>query len=333
MLTPLVRTRSEPLQPSFQDILRAWPIVHRYLPRTPLYRYALLSARAGFDAYVKHENHLPIGAFKVRGGVNLFANLSDTQRARGVVTATRGNHGLSLAWAGRTFGARSVIYVPKGNNPDKNAIMEAMGAEVVEHGHDFDAAREEAEARARNERLRHVHVANEPLLIAGIGTLAMEVAEDLPDLDAIIVPIGGGSCMSGCVLALRTLKPDVTIIGVQAERAAAMAHSLEAGSLQSVESADTFADGLATRFAFELPFQTLKGQVDRMVLVSEDEMREGVRLALETTHNVAEGAAAAAYAAAWKLRSELAKKRVVIVHTGQNIDRDTLRWALGMYDA
>jgi threonine dehydratase len=317
----------------FQDILRAWPVVHRYLPRTPLYRYSLLSARLGFDAYVKHENHLPIGAFKVRGGVNLFANLTDAQRARGVITATRGNHGLSLAWSARTFGSRAVIYVPKGNNPEKNAIMDALGAEVVIHGRDFDEAREEAEARARNELLRYVHPANEPLLIAGAGTYAMEIAEDMPDADAIIVPIGGGSLISGTVIALRTLKPDTKIIGVQSERADAMFRSLEAGHIVNLESADTFADGLATRCAFELPFEIVSGKLDQMVLVTEDEMREAVRWALETTHNVAEGAAAAAYAAAYKIRAELTRKKVVIVHSGHNIDRNTLRWAIGLFDA
>ena len=318
---------------TFQDILKAWPIIHRWLPRTPLYRYSLLSARMGFDAYVKHENHLPIGAFKVRGGVNLFANLTDRQRSHGVVAATRGNHGLSLAYAARAFGSRAVIYVPKNNNPEKNAIMESLGAEVVVHGRDFDEAREEAEAHARNELLRYAHPANEPLLIAGVGTHAMEIAEDLPEADAIIVPIGGGSLISGTVVALRTLRPNIEIIGVQSERACALSRSLEAGKIVSVDSADTFADGLATRMAFELPFEIVKDQVDRIVLVSEDEMREGVRTALETTHNVAEGAAAASYAAAYKVRASLARKKVVLVHSGHNIDRDTLRWAIGLFDA
>ena len=318
---------------TFQDILRAWPVVHRYLPRTPLYRYSLLSARLGFDAYVKHENHLPIGAFKVRGGVNLFANLSDQQRARGVITATRGNHGLSLAWSARTFGSRAVIYVPKNNNPEKNAIMESLGGEVVVHGRDFDEARQEAEAHARNELLRYVHPANEPLLIAGVGTYAMEVAEDLPDADAIIVPIGGGSLISGTVLALRTLRPDIQIIGVQAERACALTRSLEEGRVLEIPSADTFADGLATRFAFQMPFEIVQGKLDRIVLVTEDEMKEAVRWALEATHNVAEGAAAATYAAAYKIRNDLVRKKVVLVHSGHNIDRDTLRWSIGLFDA
>jgi len=318
---------------TFKDILKAWPIVHRWLPRTPLYRYSLLSARLGFDAFVKHENHLPIGAFKVRGGVNLFANLTDRQRSHGVVTATRGNHGLSLAYAANTFGSRAVIYVPKNNNPEKDAIMESLGAHVVVHGRDFDEAIAEAEAHARNELLRFVHPANEPLLIAGVGTYAMEVAEDLPDVDAIIVPIGGGSLISGTVLALRTLRPDIEIIGVQAERACAMAKSIEAGKRVSIESADTFADGLATKMAFELPFEIVKDQLDRIVLVTEDEMREAVRTALEATHNLAEGAAAATYAAAYKVRTSLARKKVVLVHSGHNLDRDTLRWSIGLFDA
>lgn len=314
--------------------MRAWPVVHRYLPRTPLYRYPLLSSRWGIDAFVKHENHLPIGAFKVRGGVNLFATLSDSQRARGVITATRGNHGLSIAWAARTFGSRAVIYVPKANNPEKNAIMQALGAEVVEHGRDFDDARAEAEARAKNDSLRYVHPANEPLLIAGVGTYAMEIAEDLPDADAIFVPIGGGSLISGTVVALRTLRPEMKIYGVQSERADALARSLEAGALVTVERADTFADGLATRYAFEIPFQILQeNKLDGIVKVSEDEMKEAVRTALEGTHNAAEGAAAAAYAAAFKMRGELRGKKVVIVHSGHNIDRNTLRWALGLFDA
>jgi threonine dehydratase len=237
-----------------------------------------------------------------------------------------------MAWAASAFGSRAVIYVPKGNNPEKNAVMEALGAEVVIHGRDFDEARAEAEARAENESLYYVHVANEPLLIAGIGTHAMEIAEDLPDVDTVIVPVGGGSLLAGTVVALRTLRPDVEIVAVQAERANALARSLETGKLESIESADTFADGLATRFAFEVPFSIVKDQVDRVVLVSEDEMKQAVRMCLETTHNLCEGAAAAAFAAAWKIHEDLAKKRVVIVHTGHNIDRDTLRWAIGMFD-
>jgi threonine dehydratase len=321
------------MQVTVRDILSARAVLRRHISSTPLYRHPLLSARLGFDAYVKHENHLPIGAFKVRGGMTLFANMGERELKHGVVAATRGNHGLSLAFAARHFGSRCVIYVPRGNNPEKNALMQAYGAEVVEFGRDFDDARLEAEARAHSERLRFVHPANEPLLIAGVGTMAVEVAEQLPELDVILVPMGSGSCASGTLVAMRALLPHVRVIGVQAERAPALARSLAAGKPVTTDTADTFAGGLATRFAYDLPFSLLNGRLDEVVLVSEEEMREGVREALETTHNVAEGAAAAAYAAARKLRPQLAGKRVVIVHTGQNTDRNTLRWALGMFDA
>lgn len=318
---------------TMRDILTAQGVLRRHLSPTPLYRHPVLSSRLGFDAYVKHENHSPIGAFKVRGGLNLFASIGEREWKRGVIAATRGNHGLSLAYAARHFGSRCVIYVPRGNNPEKNTLMQALGAEIVEFGRDFDDSRLEAEARGHSDNMRYVHPANEPLLIAGVGTVALEVAEQLPELDAIIVPMGSGSLAAGVVVAIRALLPSVKVIGVQAERAPALARSLAEGKLLSTESADTFAGGLATRFAFEMPFEMLKGQLDEVVLVSEEEMREGVREALETTHNVAEGAAAAAYAAARKLRHTLAGKRVVIVHTGQNTDRNTLRWALGLFDA
>jgi threonine dehydratase len=318
---------------TMRDILAAHGMLRRYLAPTPLYRHALLSVRLGFDAYVKHENHLPVGSFKVRGGLNLFANLSEKELKRGVIAATRGNHGLSLAYAARHFGSRCLIYVPRGNNPEKNTLMQALGAEIVEWGRDFDDARLEAEARASSDGMRYVHVGNEPLLVAGLGTMAFEVVDSLPELDAIIVPMGSGACAAATVIVVRALLPGAKIIGVQAERAPALAKSLAAGRLMSTESADTFAGGLATRFAYELPFEILKGQLDEVVLVSEEEMREGVREALETTHNVAEGAAAASYAAARKLRASLSGKRVVLVHTGQNTDRNTLRWALGMFDA
>jgi threonine dehydratase len=316
-----------------RDILSAHQVLRRYLAPTALYRHPLLSSRLGFDAYVKHENHLPIGAFKVRGGLTLFAGMGERELKHGVIAATRGNHGLSLAYAARHFGSRCLIYVPRNNNPEKNTLMQAYGAEIVEWGRDFDDARFEAEARAKTEKLRYVHPANEPALVAGVGTMALEVAETLPELDVIIVPMGSGSLASGTVVALRALLPHVKIVGVQAARAPALAQSLSSGKLTSTESSDTFAGGLATRFAYELPFALLKGQLDDVVLVSEEEMREAVREALETTHNVAEGAAAAAYAAARKIRTSLSGKRVVIVHTGQNTDRNTLRWALGMFDA
>jgi threonine dehydratase len=318
---------------TMRDILAAHGMLRRYLSATPIYRHPLLSVRLGFDAYVKHENHLPMGSFKVRGGLNLFANLSEKELKRGVLAATRGNHGLSLAYAARHFGSRCLIYVPRGNNPEKNTLMQALGAEIVEFGRDFDDAHLEAEARARTDGMRYVHQANDPLLLAGVGTMALEIADALPELDAVIVPMGSGACAAATVIVMRALLPHVKIYGVQAERANALARSLDVGHLVSLDQADTWAGGLATRFAFEQPFEVLQGQLEDVVLVSEEEMRDAVREALETTHNMAEGATAAGYAAARKLRTQLTGKRVVLLHTGQNIDRNTLRWALGMFDA
>ncbi len=238
-----------------------------------------------------------------------------------------------MAFSARAFGSRAVIYVPKKNNPETNANMEAMGGELHTHGNDFDEAFAEARARSANEGLRFVHVANDPMLIAGVGTYAMEIVQDLPDVDAVIVPVGGGSGLAGVTITMRALRPDVRIIAVQSERANALARSIRSGKLETTpDRADTFADGLATRSAFEIPFEIVKDHVDEIVEVTEEEMKKAVRVALETTHNVAEGAAAAAYAAAEKLKGSLQKKRVALVHTGQNIDRDTLRWALGLYD-
>ena len=318
---------------SLRDILRARGVLRRHLSHTPLYRHPLLSARLGFDAYVKHENHLPTGSFKVRGGLHLMANLGERELKHGVVTATRGNHGLALAFAARHFGSRCIVYVPRTNNPEKNALLEALGAEVEQWGRDFDEARLEAEARAHSDGCRYVHPGNDPLIVAGFGTMALEIAESLPELDVILIPMGTGCCAAGAVVTLRATLPHVRIVGVQAERAPTLSRSLAAGRLLDGDTADTFAGGLAARCTFELPFELLRGQLDDVVLVSEEEMREAVREALETTHNLAEGAAAAAYAAARKIRSSLVDKRVAIVHTGQNTDRNTLRWALGMFDA
>jgi len=319
--------------PTIENIRAAREHVYAAMRPSPLLRHPLLDARIGAEVSVKHENHNPTGAFKVRGGLTLIARLSEADRRRGVISATTGNHGQSIAFAAARAGVPCTLVVPEGSNPAKKALMRAWGATLIEHGRDFDEARELVERLYIERGLRYVHSANEPDLIAGVGTYAMEVVEDLPDADAIVVPIGGGSLISGTVVALRTLRPDIQIIGVQAERASALARSLEAGTIVNVESADTFADGLATRFAFELPFEIVKDRLDRIVLVTEDEMREAVRWALETTHNVAEGAAAAAYAAAYKLRTQLARKKVVIVHSGHNIDRNTLRWAIGLFDA
>jgi threonine dehydratase len=198
--------------------------------------------------------------------------------------------------------------------------MQSMGAEVVVAGADFDEAREIALARAEEDRLRYVHVANTPELIAGVGTFAMEVLQELPSVEAIIVPVGSGSSLAGAVLSVRALKPTVRVIGVQASGACALALSLKAGTMKTIAKASTFADGLATRYAFELTFEIASGRVDDLVLVDEAEIADGVRLALNATHNLAEGATGAAYAGLWKLRNELKGRTVAVLHSGHNIE-------------
>jgi threonine dehydratase len=311
------------------DVHAARSVVYRTLKPTPLLRHPLLDAKTGLTIHVKHENHNPTGAFKVRGGLNLVASLSPAER-RGVITATTGNHGQSIALACQREGVPCTIVVPVGNNPDKNAAMRALGADVVEFGRDFDEARERVEQLQRANGLRYVHSANEPHLIAGVATYALELFEDLPDADVVLVPIGGGSGACGCALVRTWLGLEAEVIGVQASGADAFARSWRTGTRVTGERADTFAEGMATRVTFDLTFGILQRELNDIVTLTEDELADGVRLALETTHNLAEGAGAASLAAAVKLRDRLRGKRVVCVMSGGNIDRATLTRVLGV---
>ncbi|MEW5982422.1 MAG: threonine dehydratase [Acidobacteriota bacterium] len=312
-------------EPTLRDIYEARPRVYRLLKPTPLIRHPLLVAELGCDVWVKHENHNPTGAFKIRGGLNLVSMLGAEERARGVATASTGNHGQSLAMACGLQGVPCTIYVPRGNNPEKNAAMRGYGATLVEHGQDFDEARERCEYDSRAGNLRYVHPANEPLLVAGVGTYALEIFEDLPRADVVLVPIGGGSGASGLVTVRSGLGSRARIVGVQAVRADAFARSWRSGRLLAGERSDTFAEGIATRVAFEMTFAMLKDELDDIVTLTEDELADGVRMALRATHNLAEGAGAAPLAAAWKMRRELAGKTVVCVMSGGNMDTAVLR--------
>ncbi len=314
--------------PTYEDVLKAQAVVNRYLPRTPTYRYPGLSALAGCELYVKHENHLPIGAFKVRGGVNFMASLSAADRARGVISATRGNHGLSVAYAAALFQAKAVLVVPRGNNPEKNAGMRAWGAEVVEYGRDFDEAREYLATLVTEHGYRYLHSANEPFLIAGVGTYALELFADAPPLDAVIVPIGLGSGICGALLVRERVSPKTRVIGVQAERAPAVYLSWKERRTVTTESADTFADGLATRIPAEMTQALINQKVDEIVTVSEEEIAQAIRLLLFHTHNLAEGAGAASLAAALKLREQFTGQRIAIILSGGNIDAATLKGVL-----
>lgn len=315
--------------PSLQDVELARPRVYAHLKPTPLLRHPLLDEWLGCEAWVKHENHNPTGAFKIRGGLNLVAQLTPDERRRGVVSASTGNHGQSMAFACRVHGVPCHIFVPLHNNPDKIAAMRALGARVVEYGRDFDEARERVEELVPREGWRYVHSANEPQLIAGVGTYALEVFEELSHVDYVFVPVGGGSGAAGCCIVRGGRSARTKVIGVQAAGADAFARSWRGPERVITERVTTFADGIATRTTYDLTFSILKAQLDDVVTLDEEELREGVRAALQLTHNLAEGAGAAPLAAGRKWASKLAGKKIVCVMTGGNIDAATLRWVLG----
>lgn len=310
--------------PTLADVYQARTRIAGIIRPTPLLAHPLLAAETGLRIAVKHENHNPTGAFKVRGGLNLVASLGAEDRRRGVITASTGNHGQSIAFACQRERIPCTVVVPVGNNPEKNAAMRAYGAAVVEHGRDFDEARELVERRAADEGLRYVHSANEPLLIAGVGTYALEIFEELPDADAVFVPIGGGSGACGLVTVRTGLGSRARIIGVQAKGADAFTRSWRGPERVVGDRVATFAEGMATRVTFDLTFGILKRELDDIVTLEESEIAEGVRLALRTTHNLAEGAGAAPIMAALKRRDELAGRAVVCVMSGGNIDNATL---------
>jgi threonine dehydratase len=315
--------------PTLAEIYAARERTADVIRPTPLLQHALLTHETGLDLWVKHENHNPTGAFKVRGGLNLLRALSPEDRARGVVTASTGNHGQSIALSCRLEGVRCTVFVPVGNNPEKNAAMRAFGAMVEEGGRDFDEARERCEETAASSGARYVHSANEPLLIAGVATYALEIFEQLANPDAILVPIGGGSGACGICSVRTALARSTRVIGVQAERADAFSRSFRSHTRITGDSAATFAEGMATRVTFDLTYAILERELDDVVTLSEEELAEGVRLALRTTHNLAEGAGAASLAAAVKLRGELSGQKVVAVMSGGNLDAAKLRWILG----
>jgi threonine dehydratase len=313
--------------PTFADVLAARKRIAPYLRPTPLYAYGALSDLLGTDVWVKHENHLPVGAFKVRGGVNLVAQLSADERARGVVTASTGNHGQSIAYASRLFGVRAIVCVPEGANPVKLAAIEGLGAEIVVGGRDFDEARDRCAQLADEHGYRYIHSGDEPHLIAGVATATLELLEDEPSIDVIVVPIGGGSGAAGACIAGKAVNAGIEVIGVQSAAAPAAYRSWRERRLVE-DRMGTFAEGLATRVAFELPQRILREHLDEFVLVSDDEIRSAIGTMIETTRNLVEAAGAASLAGALSLRERLAGKRVALICSGGNISRAQLAEAL-----
>jgi threonine dehydratase len=315
--------------PAFADVLEARRRIAPYLRPTALHSYPGLDELVGTEVCVKHENHQPVGAFKVRGGVNLVSQLSEEERRRGLIAASTGNHGQSIAYAARLFGVRAVICVPEGANPVKLDSMRALGAEIVVHGADFDEAREHCERLAAEQGFRYVHSGNEPLLIAGVGTETLEILEERPDVDVVIVPIGGGSGAAGACIVAKAIRSEIEVIGVQSHAAPAAFRSWEARSLVE-DTMGTFAEGLATRVPFALPQRILWDLLDDFVLVSEDEIRRATVLMLERTRNLIEPAGAAPLAAALRLRDRLEGRRVALIASGGNVNPAQLRELLAV---
>ena len=315
--------------PTFRDILAAQKRLRPYLARTPLHRYPALDELIGAQIFVKHENYQPVGAFKVRGGINLISQLSEEERRRGVISASTGNHGQSVAYAARLFGVTARIVAPEGANPGKVAAMRGMGAEVILYGERFDDAVERCESLAAEYGYRYIHSGDEPLLIAGVGTETLEMLEDEPDLEALIVPVGGGSGAAGACIAARGVDPSIRVIGAQAAESPAAYESWRQKRVVSAPNR-TFADGLATGRGFALPQAILRELLPEFILLEEDEIRQAMVWMLERAHTLAEPAGAASLAAAYCLRDSLKGKKVGIVCSGGNASLEQLREALGV---
>ena len=313
--------------PKLQDILQAQKRIRPYLARTPLHSYPAINELVGTTLFIKHENYQPVGAFKVRGGINLISQLSQEECERGVIAASTGNHGQSVAYAARLFGVKAIIVVPEKPNPGKVAAMEGMGAQVIKHGATYDESKLHCEELTRTHGYRYIHSGNEPLLIAGVGTEGLEMLEDEPDLDIIFVPIGGGSGAAGVSIAAHAINPSIQVIGVQSEASPAAYKTWKQHRLVAAQNR-TFAEGLATGVAFELPQAIMRDHLHDFLLLSEEEILRAMLWMIERAHTLAEGAGAAALAGAYRMRDELRGKKVGIICSGGNTSLEHLRLAL-----
>jgi threonine dehydratase len=326
-MTTSIETPTTEWPVTLADIEGARERISPYLSPTPFRRYPQLSALvgAGIDVFVKHENHQPTNSFKIRNGLSFMTALTDDERRRGVVAASTGNHGQGIAYGGTLLGIDTVVCVPAGNNPDKNATMRALGATVVEEGRDYDDAVTVMLRIAERDGRVVAHSTNDPRIIAGAGTMTLEILDREPDLDAIVIAVGGGSQAVGAMTVARAFGSNVAVYGVQAAGAAAIHDSWHARRRLTTPRADTFAEGVATRSTYDLTFPSLLAGLADFVTVTDSEIAEAVRVILSVTHNLVEGAGAMGYAALPKLRDRLAGQRVGIIFCGGNLDIATLR--------
>ncbi|HLZ19655.1 MAG TPA: threonine/serine dehydratase [Smithellaceae bacterium] len=311
------------------NTLMAKTIIYRYLNRTNTIHYSELSRLLECQAFVKHENHNPTGSFKIRGALNFFHHMSKEELEAGILVATRGNHGLAMAWAGQWFQVPCTVVVPENNNPEINRIIESYGAELIIHGADFYDAQSYCEELVDSAGYYYVQQGNEPEILNGLATMGLEILEDLPDVDTVICPIGGGAGCASLVKTMRAFKPELEIIGVEPQNAPSFYNSWKKGEVVTLDEAHTIADGLAARSVFQLPYVILKDTINDVILLTEDEIREGIRMALTITHNLAEAAGAVSLMAAAKIKDRLAGKKVVMIMSGGNMNMSTLKSAIG----
>lgn len=315
-------------RPTFADVLAAARTIRPYIAKTAFYESTSLGKMLGCRLYVKYENHQPVGSFKVRGALNRMLRASHSERGRGFVTASQGNHGLGVCYAAQIIGAKATVVVPAKANPDKVEAMRNLGADVVTHGEDFEAAVARAWEIAAERKATYLHAADDPLIVAGHATVTLEMFEDEPGLDTLVFPVGAGGLISGAALVAKTLKPEVEVIGVQAERTPAFVESLKAGQIVETPPASTFAEGIAVRKPAQLTFEMVRDLVDEIITVTEEEMRRAIILLLEKTHNLAEGAGAAGLAGVVKLHERLGGRNVGTVLSGGNLPWHVLNRAL-----
>jgi threonine dehydratase len=314
--------------PTFEDVLKARRQIAPYLKPTPLLRHLALDRLTGTETWVKHENHNPTGAFKVRGGVNLVGRLSQNEKKRGVISASTGNHGQSVAYAARLFETTAVICAPEVANPVKVQAMRDLGAEVVLQGRNFDESKENAERLAEQHGHRYINSGDEPLLIAGVGTYTLEIFEAEPEIEVVLVPLGGGSGASGASLVKHAIKPGAQVIAVSSERAPAGYNSWRDRRLQRAP-VETIAEGLSAGVPFELPQRILWDLLDDFVLVSDEDLMQATAAMITGTRNLVEPAGAAALAGAIKLKDRLAGKKIALVCSGGNISPAQLKEVAG----
>ncbi len=307
-------------QPSLDELESAASLIYQSMPPTPQYRWPLLEARVGTPVWVKHENHTPTGAFKVRGGLVYLEELCRVRdKPSGVVSATRGNHGQSVGFAARHYGIPAAVVVPHGNSTEKNAAMRALGVEVIEQGHDFQAAAEIADAIAID-RGWHRFPSFHPLLVRGVGTYALELFRAVPDLDSVYVPVGMGSGLCGVIAARDALGLRTKVVAVVSEGAPAFALSYDQGRVISHEVTTRVADGMACRTPVETALSIARHGAERVVQVSDEEVESAMRALFADTHNTAEGGGAAALAALLKEKEKMRQQRLAVVLSGGNVD-------------